>query len=59
MSSTAQAAALDTEGGGRSRSGQGWRIVAALAIARTIDYGGRGRLVCAIAAFALLAYHRL
>ncbi|NRQ38096.1 MFS transporter [Nonomuraea sp. NN258] len=39
MSSPAETAAPEQQGGGPPRSGQGWRVVAALAVTQTIGYG--------------------
>ncbi|AQZ63183.1 major facilitator superfamily MFS_1 [[Actinomadura] parvosata subsp. kistnae] len=39
MTSPAETAALDQQGGGPPRSGHGWRVVAALAVTQTIGYG--------------------
>ncbi|MEU7990589.1 MFS transporter [Streptosporangium canum] len=39
MSSPAETAALEQQGGGPPRSGHGWRVVAALAVTQTIGYG--------------------
>ncbi|MGW3353394.1 MFS transporter [Nonomuraea rubra] len=39
MTSPAETAALDQQGGGPPRSGHGWRVVAALAVTQTVGYG--------------------
>ncbi|MGR6924351.1 MFS transporter [[Actinomadura] parvosata] len=39
MTSPAETAALDQQGGGPPRLGHGWRVVAALAVTQTIGYG--------------------